>query len=567
MITHLSIDNFVLVEHLELSFSAGMQVLTGETGAGKSLIVGAIELIFGAQIRPGTLFDESRPAVLEGSFEIVNSNVTLQNLLRRYDIPTEENELFVRREIQTNLRSKSFINGRRIANAIVKEFGSAMLDFHSQRDQQKLFDPAYQLQMLDRYAGLTAEVEAFGTAFSQLNQLIATLHKARKREAALAEKQELYRYQAEELTALGLHPGEDEALQGELELLNNAEDILTLAQESAETLMEQENSAFDRISSLLEHWQRYQDASPSIAAVVSHLQDTLAHLEDAVSASNSLMETIDVDVERLEQVEARLDAINTMKAKFRKNLPELLEYLAEVEAELDAFASHKNETAALEKAVETATEKVLHQAYVLSKKRRKGAKEFEKVVMENICQLAIPDAQVKILFDKDSHFEKEMYSLMDITETGADTIEYYFSANKGVRMQPLRVAASGGELSRFLLTLKKVLSDKLAQRLIVFDEIDSGIGGKTAELLGNFIHAISHDHQVLCISHLPQIAACADQHFVIRKERSSKATVIVVDAVADEQRREEIARMLSGSTSELALQHAAEILEKKEAKS
>jgi DNA repair protein RecN (Recombination protein N) len=563
MITHLIIENFVLVERLELDFSAGLQVLTGETGAGKSLIVGAIDLIFGGAPKPGSLFDETHPAVLEGTFTVDERNPDVIELIQKYDILLEENELFFRREIQTNLRTRCFVNGRRVAVGIVKEFGAVMLDFHSQRDQQKLFDPAFQLQMLDRYGDTTQQCEDFTASYHALQELSKTLRRKIKQEQEQAQKQELYRYQLNELQALELQPGEDEQLQAELELLTNAEDILLLSQETEQLLFEQEHSVYDVVSEITQRWQRYHEGGPSVVSAVSHLQDALAHLQDAVEETRSLSDSVDVDMERQQQVEARLDAINSMKAKFHRDVPQLLEYMQEIAEQITRFGSHQAEIEGLKKEETRATAALIEQARNLSIKRRKAARKFEEELKKHIRQLAIPDAQVKILFDKEGPVEKEINSLVNITETGADSIDYYFSANVGVRMQPLRVAASGGELSRFLLTVKKVLSDKMAQRLIVFDEIDSGIGGKTADLLGDFIEAISHDHQILCISHLPQIAACAHRHFVIRKQRNRTSAAVVVEQVARDKRTEEIARMLSGSQSETALQHAAEILRKK----
>jgi DNA repair protein RecN (Recombination protein N) len=493
--------------------------------------------------------DERNPDVIE--------------LIQKYDILLEENELFFRREIQTNLRTRCFVNGRRVAVGIVKEFGAVMLDFHSQRDQQKLFDPAFQLQMLDRYGDTTQQCEDFTASYHALQELSKTLRRKIKQEQEQAQKQELYRYQLNELQALELQPGEDEQLQAELELLTNAEDILLLSQETEQLLFEQEHSVYDVVSEITQRWQRYHEGGPSVVSAVSHLQDALAHLQDAVEETRSLSDSVDVDMERQQQVEARLDAINSMKAKFHRDVPQLLEYMQEIAEQIARFGSHQAEIEGLKKEETRATAALIEQARNLSIKRRKAARKFEEELKKNIRQLAIPDAQVKILFDKEGPVEKEINSLVNITETGADSIDYYFSANVGVRMQPLRVAASGGELSRFLLTVKKVLSDKMAQRLIVFDEIDSGIGGKTADLLGDFIEAISHDHQILCISHLPQIAACAHRHFVIRKQRNRTSAAVVVEQVARDKRTEEIARMLSGSQSETALQHAAEILRKK----
>ncbi len=562
MIRNLRIENFIIVKKTELEFGKGLQVLSGETGAGKSIIVGAIDLILGGSLKPGMLFNESKPAILEIAFDVDDSNQDFLTLLKKYEIDTSEGEVFITKEIGTNFRSKGFINGRRVSQNIISEFRNVLLDFHSQRDQQKLFDQEYQLRILDNFANLENKRNKFEEEFRNLENKIKELFTLEKQEDEFIDRIKLYEYQVQEIESLKLKEDEEETLQSELSLLSNAETILNLTSDMEQVFYENENSVHDVISSYLSQFQTFKNDNELIDEAVSNLHESLANLDDAVQKIRDVQNLIDLDNSRLEDVQSRLDAVNSLMSKYKKSIPQILEFKKQMENEISSFSSGKDRIIQLKNEIESDKKAILKEAEELSSKRKIAAKKLEKELIGNIKKLAIPDASIEIKF-KDLTANLEVNEILKgLNYCGKDEVDYYFSANKGIKRQPFRIAASGGELSRFLLTIKKVLSNKLDSRTIIFDEIDSGIGGKTSELLAEFIHNIGKFHQVLCISHLPQIAAFADRHFAIRKVSGKKTSEVEVYILTEKQRRMEIARMLSGSESELALQHADELLKK-----
>jgi DNA repair protein RecN (Recombination protein N) len=560
MIQSLKIENFIIVDQLEVEFADGLQVLSGETGAGKSIIVGAIDLILGGSIRPGMLRNENKPAILEAVFDIDIRNKLLLELLKKYDVDETEGEVFLRREIGVNYRSKSFLNGRRIANSIVLEFRNALLDFHSQRDQQKLFDRDYQLEVLDIYGNLKVERTKFENNFLSLENQIKELQKLIRQEKEHSEKIKLYKYQVLEIEAINPQLNEDSTLQAELNLLSNAEAILNLASEMEQLVYEKDNSVYDTLSSFMGQLSIFEQDNEIISQSVNNLREALTNLDESIGGMREIQNVIDLDGSRLDEVQDRLNSINSMCNKYKRSLDKTLEYKNEMQNEIEDFSSNSEKINSIKNEIDLKIEKVIKSAEQLSNRRQKAARTFAKEIEVNIKQLAIPDAAINIQFEKLINSNGYSAKLNGINSRGLDSIDFYFSANKGVKLQPFRVAASGGELSRFLLSIKKILSDRLDNRTIIFDEIDAGIGGKTSELLAEFIHKIGNYHQVICISHLPQIAAYADTHYAIIKKSKEKSSEVDVNILTDNERKIEIARMLSGSQSELALQHAEELL-------
>ncbi len=564
MITNLSIKNFVIVKELNLKFEDGLQILTGETGTGKSIIVGAINVIFGGAIHAGMLFDETNPAFLEVTFSKDESNKKFLELLSKHEIEPSENEVFFLREISTNLRGKSFLNGRRISNSIVKEFREVLLDFHSQRDQQKLFNENIQLEVLDKFGNLVSQRDEFEKEYKKIQSQIKELEKLLEQEKVAQERIKLYEYQIGDLEEINLKIGEDEKLQNELNLLNHAEAILNHASLLEQEIYEKENSVYDIINSFVHKLSNFEDDNSHIKKTISSLQESLGNLDDTISEIRQVQNVINLDSLRLEEVEERLNAINSIKAKYKKNVPEIMDYCSKIKDEIFSFTSVKKKILKIHQEIDKNSKELLKKANVLTKKRKEAAKILEDEIKTNIHKLAIPDARIKIRFDKEIIEKKCNNDLSGLTYSGQDKVEIFFSANIGVKMQPFKFAASGGELSRFLLTIKKILSDKLDKKTIIFDEIDIGLGGKTAELLGEFIFNISKFHQVICITHLPQIASYAKDHFLIDKKSGMNLTEVEIKKIDKTERKQEIARMLAGSKTELALKHAAEILSLKE---
>jgi len=563
MIKSLSVENFIIVEKLNLVFENGLQVLTGETGAGKSIIVGAISLILGSDIHSGMLLDESLPAKLEAVFDIDNDNKQLIELLKNNDIDISEGEVFFAREIGTNLRSKSFINGRRVSKDIIREFQNVLIDFHSQRDQQKLFDTDFQLEVLDVYGKLTNIRERFVSKYKEIESKIRKLKKLQKDESELAEKIKLYQYQIDEIETIEPVIGEDTKLQAEMNLLTNAEDILNISSQLEQVIYEKENSVYDTISSYISQLAKFKDDNKKIEEAVNFLQDASADLDNSINSIREVQNIIDVDPTRLEYIQSRLSLLNSLSVKHKRNIAGILEYRHNIQQQIESYSSGKEEISELNDEIIAELININSLAKDLSEKRKNAAIDFEKEIVTNIKKLAIPDAKIEFKFTALENSIESSERLSGLNETGSDVVDIYFSANKGVKLQPFRIAASGGELSRFLLAIKKILSDRLDRRTIIFDEIDSGIGGKTSELLAEFIHDIGKYHQVLCISHLPQIASYSDRHFSIEKISGSRNSEVIVKILDENERKVEIARMLSGSETELALQHAAELINKK----
>ncbi|MDA3814169.1 MAG: DNA repair protein RecN [Candidatus Cloacimonetes bacterium] len=563
MIKSLSVENFIIVENLILEFENGLQVLTGETGAGKSIIVGAISLILGSDIHTGMLLDDSLPAKLEAVFDIDNDNKQLIELLKNNDIDLSEGEVFFAKEIGTNLRSKSYINGRRVSKDIIKKFQNVLIDFHSQRDQQKLFDTDFQLEVLDIYGKLTKIKELFTSKYQEIDSKIKKMKKLQKTESELAEKIKLYQYQIDEIEKIEPVIGEDTKLQAEMNLLTNAEDILNISSQLEQVIYEKENSVYDTISSYISQLAKFKDDNKKIEEAVNFLQDASADLDNSINSIREVQNIIEVDSTRLEYIQGRLSLLNSLSVKYKRDIAGILEYRNSIQQQIESYSSGKEEISELNDEIIAELININSLAEELSAKRKNAAINFEKEIVNNIKKLAIPDAKIEFKFTDLENSMGTSERLSGLNETGKDAVDIYFSANKGVKLQPFRIAASGGELSRFLLAIKKILSDRLDRRTIIFDEIDSGIGGKTSELLAEFIHDIGKYHQVLCISHLPQIASYSDRHFSIEKISGSRNSEVIVKILDENERKVEIARMLSGSETELALQHAAELINKK----
>jgi len=562
MIKSLLIENFIIVKKVKLNFENGLQVLTGETGAGKSIIVGAIDVIMGGKVRSGMVFDEEKPTHLEVVFNIEKENKRFQELLSKYEADLSDEEVFFTKEIYPNLKGKSFLNGRRLTNSAIKEFREVLLDFHSQKDQQKLLDNAYQLEILDSFGNLIPQRKEFEEKFLDVRKKLDELQNLQKQEQEQEEKIKLYQYQVNELEELDLKEKEDENLQNELNLLIHAEEIIEQSADIERKVFEDENSVYDIVNSFIIRLAKFTDDNIHIKKTVDLLQESLTNLEEAITETRQVQNFINVDKHRLQEAESRLDTLNMIKNKYKMEIPEILTYLKKIKEDINFYSSGKKRIEFLEKEYHLKMSELNKSAEQLSINRRKIALKFEKEIEQNIKKLALPEAKIKIRFDKVNAKKEFTSDLKYLTRSGQDEIEFFFSANRGVMMQPLKHAASGGEFSRVLLTIKKILSGKMDKKTIIFDEIDAGIGGNIARLLGEFISNIGKFHQVICITHLPQIASYAGNNYAIKKRIGTKFPGIEVKRLNEKEKKEEIARMLAGSDSKLALKYAEEILKK-----
>ena len=562
MLTGIQIQNYLFVPQQTLEFGAGMTVLSGETGAGKSILVGAISLIFGDPSPALEAFDPAKPIYLEASFDI-SQNTELQEYLSRQGQETE-GELILARELTPAGRSAYFLNGRRVAAAMMREMKPLMIDFHHQRDQQRLLLGSYQLQLLDLHAQNQDLKTDFAVRYRNLRDQIKELQSLKEQAETQRQLQELHQFQFDELQQAALRPGEELELQQEFDLLSHAREIAETAGAAAFELYEGENSVHVRISGSLAGLSKYAHLNQRLAAIEQSLRDCQDQIGENAAALSELTLELDSDPIRLQAIQERLDLINSLLHKHRlTHSGELLELQALREEQLNSFADIGQSIENLELSIEQDFGKLKQSADQLSKSREKAAATLSEELRENISQLSLGDARFKISIDRKSEGKIIMQDYLDsCTEQGQDSCQFFFSANRGGQLKPLSAVASGGELSRILLAIKKVLSLRMDEKLMILDEIDAGIGGKTAENVAQFIFQLARRHRIICITHLAQIAAIADRQIALNKESGGPKSVIKMTELMPRQRLEELARMLSGDVSSVSLQHARELINK-----
>lgn len=562
MLTGIQIQNYLFVPQQKLEFGPGMTVLSGETGAGKSILVGAISLIFGDASPALEAFDPQKPIYLEASFDI-SQNSELQEYLNQQGQETEE-ELILARELTLAGRSVYYLNGRRVAAAMMRELKPLMIDFHHQRDQQRLLSNSYQLQLLDLHAQNQDLKSGFVDRYRELREQIKELKNLKEQAETQRQLQELYQFQSEELEKAALREGEELELQQEFDLLNHAQEIAETATAASFDLYEGENSVYAKISGSLAGLAKFTHLNQRLATIEQSLHDCQEQISENATALSELTLELDSNPNRLEAIQERLDLINSLLYKHKLTSScELLELQARREKQLNSFADLGQKIENLELSIKQNFTKLKQSADKLSESREKAAAKLSEELQENISQLSLPDARFKISIDRKSEGKIIMQEYLDsCTEQGQDSCQFFFSANRGGQLKPLSAVASGGELSRILLAIKKVLSLRMDEKLMILDEIDAGIGGKTAENVAQFIFQLARRHRIICITHLAQIAAIADRQIALNKESGGPKSVIKMKELKPEQRLEELARMLSGDVSSVSLQHARELIKK-----
>lgn len=561
MLSEIYIKNYILVPELRLQFGPGLTVITGETGAGKSILVGSVALIFGESAAGLEAYDPQQPIYLETSF-IPPQDAVLQDYLTQINASREE-ELVLAREISVAGKSSYYIGGRKVSAQVMKSLKPMLLDFHHQRDQQKLLYPTYQLEILDRYAGSTELCLEFGQAYRELKKQQQLLQEMLRQYELELQKIELYRYQYAELENAHLKVGEDSALQQEFELQSHSKEIQELAQGMNLAMFEAENSIFDQLSSFQTQLERYHKLNVHIEAASGALFEASEALRGTSFALSALMEGFSFDPSRLSKIEARLDTINSLLHKHKvQNVAELLELFEQREKEIAGAEDFQHTIAKLQQSLKQDSQELACKADKLSDIRREAVGKLCIELQASIRHLALDEARIQIEIDKKSYSENVINdNAISYTESGQDAVEIMFSANPGSSIRPLAQVASGGELSRILLGIKQVLARKISPKLLILDEIDSGVGGKTAELMASAIAAIARQHPVLCITHLAQIAAYAQTHIAVEKISDEK-TSVSLRVLQPDERIHELARMLSGNITEHALKHAEELRNK-----
>lgn len=548
MLKHLLIKNYALIEQLEMAPSSHLNMITGETGAGKSIMLGAVGLLLGNRADTKALYNEDEKCVVEGTFDV--SSYDLKALFDENELDYETTTL-IRREISPSGKSRAFINDTPVTLDVLKVLGDFLMDVHSQHDTLLLSSNKFQLGVIDNFAGSHDLLEAYQQYFREFRKKKKQYDTLLEESSDLQKEADYNQFLFDELEKANLQGGEQEQLEEDLAKLENAEEIKLKLNECRLLLNESEFSVEVQLGQV-------RHALSSISKFSHKLQELLERLESTVIEMNDIGgellredEIVEHDPEKIQQTKERLDLIYQLQQKHRVgNIRELLEIKSSLETKVLQVQNMDASIAAAKNALDQAERQVREAATALSKKRQQSFAPFSKAVVEIIRELGMPQGSFDV-----SHRETQP------AESGTDEIGFLFSANKGIAPREVKEVASGGEFSRLMFAIKYILADKTALPTIIFDEIDTGISGEIANRMVGMMKTMARQHQVISISHLPQFAAKGDAHYFVYKDNSSAKAVSKIKLLSEEERIEEIAKMIAGATpTASALQNARELL-------
>jgi len=556
MLRELRIRNFAVVENLTVPFAPGFNVLTGETGAGKSILVDAILLLRGARAQTDVIRADAETATVEAVFEVSDGAVAT---LDEAGLPLEDGEVVIRRELSRSGRHRAFVNDAAVTVGLLERLGDALVQVHGQHEHQRLLEPTRQLDVLDRFADAEPLRERFAALFAKHAEARAELERRRGAARDRAQRQDLLRFQVSELDAARVRVGEDDELRTERRRLQHAERFAAGLQEVGSLLHDDAASATARLARAGRVLSDLGRLDPAFAAPAETLDAARAHVEDTLAAVRGLRDTIVFEPGRLEGIDERLDALTRLKRKYGDSEEALLRFRADAAAELDRLERHEELLAEDERRLAELEAEMVSAARALGAARREAAAKLGPRVQRELRQLGMDRAA----------FEVATIDLAagDWGLRGAERVEFRFTANPDEPNRPLARIASGGELARTMLALQVVLSGDDDAPTMVFDEVDAGIGGRAASVVGDKLAALGGSRQVLCVTHLAPIAALADQHVRVAKSVRGGRTRATTAVIAGDERAAEIARMLGGDASgAAALDHARALLRARRAR-
>lgn len=552
MLQELSVKNFAIISSLQLEFQMGMTVLTGETGAGKSIIIDAMGLLTGGRGSSDYIRQGANKCTLEGLFSMPKSQ-ELKQLLEELGIETEEDSLVIQRDISASGKNVCRVNGRIVNITNLKRIGEYLVDIHGQNEHQELMQSERHIDMLDEFGGkkLLAVKEKYTRVYQEYRALEAKVRKRQKNEKEFAQRMDMLHFQSDEIASAQLVAGEEEQLLEERNKLNNFQKIADALTISYAALNGEDDSSLDKIGTSMNELASIESLDSEYKTLSDTVQNAYYLLQEASGDLSRLIDGLELDEGRLNEVENRLELIRQMKRKYGDSIETILSYYEEITKELAEADFLEGGTGDLEALLAEKQQAAHQQALVLRKERKRLAKELEQQILTELKELYLERTEFEVRFTELEHLQ----------ENGLDGVEFYITTNPGEPLKPLVRVASGGELSRVMLAMKTIFSQTQGITSIVFDEVDTGVSGRVAQAIADKIYQISENSQVLCITHLPQVAAVADEHYFIEKEIVAGRTETSVRILSEKERVNEIARMLAGSEiTKLTIEHAQELL-------
>ena len=565
MLQTLWIKDYAIIDELTVEFGGGLNIITGETGAGKSILVDSLGLILGGRSSVEAVRRGAKKAIVEAIFEI-DSFAKFKTILNDEEFETE-GDLILRREVNAKGNSRAFVNDIPVTINKLKEIGDALVDLHGQHEHQSLLYKENHIQLLDELCCGEKEIEKFSDKIKLLESKQSELKRLLRSERDSADKIELYKFQSDEIDSISPKKGEDEELENRLRKLENAEYLATTTAELFARLYEEENSTFDSLQNVHSELEKLAAVDKEFKSVAEEFQNILAQLGEVSDFIRRYNDSIEIDEEELENVRERLSAINLLKKKYGGSIDALLNYREKIQTEIENEENLEEKIAALKKEIESLRNELGEFAEELSRKRKKISKEVEKEVVERLKELGIERGRFEIKFERLEAAPEEAGTILyggkayKYTPRGFDVVEFFISTNVGEPVKPLAKTASGGEISRVMLALKSVMAKRDKLPLLIFDEIDVGISGQVARKVGRALKKLSTSHQIIAITHLPQIASFGDAHYSVQKIEKDGRTVTTAKKLDGEKRIEEVAKLMSGDKlTEATLDNARELL-------
>ncbi len=550
MLQSLHIKNYALIRDLKLEFDRGLTIITGETGAGKSILLGALGLVMGERADTKVLYNTEAKCVVQATFDV--SAYDLRDFFAEHDLDYDD-ELLIQRELTPSGKSRAFVNDTPVRLNLLQKLSSTLIDLHRQFDTLDINDVSFQLRLLDALAGQQESVRQYRRDYHHFLKLTEELKQLKDEYKKDSAQRDYMEYYLHEIVEANIKAGEEEELEQQQKQLTHAGELSQKLHLAHFQLLDSDEALLDRINSIIGELAKLQDYMPALKAYVARMEELLVEMQELSAELPRLSEEAQASPEKLEQIHSRLDQLYLLQKKHRANsCKELLEKKSMFEEKLREENLLKEKIQTLEKELATHEKKLQLAAEKISKGRQKAAPAFRKKVVQMLHQLAMPSARLEIHFAKAEKLQA----------TGIDKVDFLFSANKGMPLQPIKNVASGGELARLTLTTKSLVASAIPLPTLIFDEIDTGISGDVALKMGNILAQLARHHQVVCITHSPQVAAHANKHYEVFKRETKDSTQTDVVLLKGEERIRAIAVMLSQNPpSEAALANARELIQ------
>ena len=566
MLKSLQIKDYALIENINIEFEKGLNIITGETGAGKSILIDAMGLLLGERASTEVVRKGSRKSIVEGIFD-VSANKIVEALLQANEVEFYD-EMILRREISLKGNNRCFINDTPVNLNLVKELGFLLVDLHGQHEHQSLLRKETHIEMLDDFSELDKELSQFKASAENLKSKLKELKSLKEKEQTLKEKKELYEFQIKEIDAVDPQEGEEKTLENELNILENSERLLEITTEIFSQLYESDSSIYDQLGEVKDKLNELRDIDSSFKEKIEEAETALTNINDIADYIRSYRDQIDLESDRLNEVRERINSFNVLKKKYGGSIENVIKHRNRIGEEYETAENFSGKLAELTEEIDHLRKECGSEAEKLTKKRKAASKEIKKGVEEALSYLGINDSNFEIKFNRvepSDEIEEFLYvgnKKYKFSNRGIDKIEFYLSTNVGEDVKPLHKVASGGEVSRIMLSLKMILAKNDKLPLLIFDEIDTGVSGRIAQKVGQSLKSLSQYHQIIAITHLPQIASLAKHHYFVQKLEKENRSVSTIQKLSEEERIQEVAKLLGGEEiTDANLKSARELMD------